>query len=57
MFEFPALAFALAALYCLRDLDRGYPLGRALLFAVFASASVWTKQHGVFLGRCRLCVL
>ena len=58
MLEFPALAFALAALYCLRDLDRGYPLGRALLFAVFASASVWTKQHGVFLGAVPpLCAL
>ncbi len=50
MLEFPALAFTLAALYCLRDIDRTYPLGRAMCFAAFAAAAVWTKQPAVFLG-------
>jgi 4-amino-4-deoxy-L-arabinose transferase-like glycosyltransferase len=50
MLEAPALAFTFAALYCLRDLDRSYPMRRALWFAVFAAAAVWTKQHTVFLG-------
>jgi hypothetical protein len=50
MLEFPAMAFALAALYCLRDMDYAFPLGRALLFAAFAAGAVWTKQQGVFLG-------
>jgi hypothetical protein len=50
MLEFPSLAFTLAALYCLRDFDRGYSLRRALLFALLASAAVWTKQFAVFLG-------
>jgi hypothetical protein len=50
MLELPALAFTLAALYCLRDMDRGYPMSRALLFAGFAAAAVWTKQQAVFLG-------
>jgi Dolichyl-phosphate-mannose-protein mannosyltransferase len=49
MLEYPAMAFTLAALYCVRDLDRGYPLGRALLFALFGAAAVWTKQFAVFL--------
>lgn len=50
MLEFPSLAFILGALYCLRDLDHGYPLRRGLLFAVLAAAAVWTKQQAVFLG-------
>jgi hypothetical protein len=50
MLEYPALAFTLAALWCVRDLERGYPLGRALWFAVFGAAAVWTKQFAVFLG-------
>jgi len=50
MLEYPSLVFTLAALYCVRDFDEGYPLGRALLFAVFAAAAVWTKQFAVFLG-------
>jgi hypothetical protein len=50
MLELPALALTLAALYCLRDMDRGYSMRRALLFAVFAAAAVWTKQQAVFLG-------
>ena len=51
MLEYPALAFALAALWCVRDLNRGvYPLGRALLFAAFGAAAVWTKQFTVFVG-------
>ena len=49
MLEYPAMAFALAALYCLRDPGRGYPLGRALLFAILGAAAVWTKQFAVFL--------
>jgi len=50
MLEYPSLVFTLAALYCVRDFDDGYPLGRALLFAVLAAAAVWTKQFAVFLG-------
>ncbi len=49
MLEFPALAFTLAALLCLRDVDRTYTLRRALLFAGFAMAAVWTKQQACFL--------
>jgi len=50
MLEFPALVFVLAALYCLRDIDQGYRLGRGLMFSVFAAAAVWTRQHAIFLG-------
>jgi len=50
MLEFPALAFVLGALYCLRDIDRNYSLRRGLMFAVLAAAAAWTKQHAVFLG-------
>ncbi len=51
MLEFPALAFTLAALYMVRDLDTGaYPFRRGLAFAILAGAAVWTKQHAVFLG-------
>jgi hypothetical protein len=50
MLEFPSLVFVLAALYCIRHLERGYPLGRALLFGVFTAAAMWTKQHAVFLA-------
>jgi len=50
MLEFPAMVFVLAALYCLRDMDHAFPLGRALLFTTFAAAAVWTKQNTVFLG-------
>ena len=50
MLEFPALAFTLGALYCLRDLDKGYPWSRAYPFALLTAAAVWTKQHAVFLG-------
>jgi hypothetical protein len=50
MLEFPALAFTLGALYCLRDLDKGYPWSRAYPFALLSAAAVWTKQHAVFLG-------
>jgi hypothetical protein len=48
--EFPSLAFALGALYCLRDLETGYAPSRAYPFALLAGAAVWTKQHAVFLG-------
>jgi len=48
--EFPALAFTLGALYCLRDLETGYAPSRAYPFALLAGAAVWTKQHAVFLG-------
>jgi hypothetical protein len=58
MLEFPAMAFTLAALYCLRDMDRSFTMRRALLFAVLAAAAVWTKQHAVFLGAVPfLCAL
>lgn len=50
MLEVPSLAFTIAALYLLRDLDRGYLLRRAIGFAVLAGAAVWTKQHAVFLA-------
>jgi 4-amino-4-deoxy-L-arabinose transferase-like glycosyltransferase len=50
MLEFPALAFALGALYCLRDFDKGFPPSRAYPFALLAGAAVWTKQHAAFLG-------
>lgn len=50
MLEFPALAFTLAAIYCLRDFHESYPLRRAMPFALFAMAALWTKQHTVFLG-------
>jgi 4-amino-4-deoxy-L-arabinose transferase-like glycosyltransferase len=50
MLELPALAFSLAAVLCLRDLERSYPMRRALCFALLAAAAVWTKQHTVFLG-------
>ncbi len=50
MLEFPALVFTLAALYCLRDIAKSYPMRRAIPFALFAGAAVWTKQHAVFLG-------
>ena len=50
MLEFPSLVFTLAAAYCLRDLDRSYPMRRAILFALLAGAAVWTKQHAVFLA-------
>ncbi len=48
MLELPSLALALGALYCLRDLDGGFPPSRAIPFAILASAAVWTKQHAVF---------
>jgi 4-amino-4-deoxy-L-arabinose transferase-like glycosyltransferase len=50
MLEFPAMVFTLAALYCLRDMGSSFPMRRAIWFALFASAAVWTKQHAVFLG-------
>ena len=50
MLEFPALVFTLLAIYCLHPVDREYPMRRALCFAVFAGAAVWTKQLTVFLG-------
>ncbi len=50
MLEFPALVFTLLALYCLRDFRDSYPMRRAIPFALFAAAAVWTKQHAVFLG-------
>jgi 4-amino-4-deoxy-L-arabinose transferase-like glycosyltransferase len=50
MLEYPALVFTLAAIYCLRGLSDSYPMRRALPFALFAAAALWTKQHTVFLG-------
>jgi 4-amino-4-deoxy-L-arabinose transferase-like glycosyltransferase len=49
MLEYPAMAFALAALLCLRPAD-DFGWKRALLFAALASAAFWTKQHAAFLG-------
>ena len=50
MLEFPSLAFALGALYCLPNMETGYPAWRAIPFALLAGTAVWTKQHTVFLG-------
>jgi hypothetical protein len=50
MLEFPSLAFALAALYCLRDFPDGFSISRALLFGSLAATALWTKQHAVFLA-------
>ena len=50
MLEYPALVFTLAALYCARDIRESYSLRRAIPFALFAAAALWTKQHTVFLG-------
>ncbi len=50
MLEFPSLVLAAAALYCLRDIGDGLGMQRGILFALFAAAAVWTKQHTVFLG-------
>jgi 4-amino-4-deoxy-L-arabinose transferase-like glycosyltransferase len=57
MLEFPALAFALGALYLIRNLNTGYSLYRGLAFALLAGAAVWTKQHTVFLGLVPFLVL
>jgi hypothetical protein len=50
MLEFPALAFTLLAISCLRPVDTEYTMRRALAFTALASAAVWTKQQTVFLG-------
>jgi hypothetical protein len=55
MLELPAMAFTLAALYCLRDLTfqeeaRAFPWGRALLFTTLGALAISTKQHAVFLS-------
>jgi Dolichyl-phosphate-mannose-protein mannosyltransferase len=55
MLELPAMAFTLAALYCLRDLPfqeeaRAFPWGCALLFTALGGLAISTKQHAVFLG-------
>jgi Dolichyl-phosphate-mannose-protein mannosyltransferase len=55
MLELPAMAFTLAALYCLRDLTsqeeaRAFPWGRALLFTALGGLAISTKQHAVFLS-------
>jgi 4-amino-4-deoxy-L-arabinose transferase-like glycosyltransferase len=50
MLEYPSMAFALAALLCLGDLGKDLSLGRAIWFAVFASAAFWSKQHTAFLA-------
>ena len=55
MLELPAMAFTLAALYCLRDLtfeeeSRAFSWGRALLFTALGGLAISTKQHSVFLG-------
>lgn len=50
MLEYPAMVLSAAALWCIRDLSRGYKLSSGLWFAVLAGAAVWTKQQAVFLG-------
>jgi hypothetical protein len=55
MLELPAMAFTLAALYCLRDWSfqdeaRAFPWSRALLFTALGGLAISTKQHAVFLG-------
>jgi len=50
MLEFPSMAFALGALFCLRHLDGDFSYRDAVLFAVLASAAAWTKQHTIFVG-------
>ncbi len=50
MLEIPAFVFTLAAIYFLRDLDSGFPLKRAVPFAILAGCALWTKQTTVFLG-------
>ena len=50
MLEFPALAFAIWAIYCLHSVQERFPIRRALAFALLAGAAVWTKQLTVFLG-------
>jgi hypothetical protein len=50
MTDVPVLAMILGALYCLGDLESGYPPRRAYAFAILAGTAVWTKQHAAFLG-------
>jgi 4-amino-4-deoxy-L-arabinose transferase-like glycosyltransferase len=54
MLEFPAMAFLLAALHCLKDIalkkGDGYSMKSAVWFAIFAAAAFWSKQHAVLLG-------
>jgi hypothetical protein len=50
MLEFPALFFALGALYFLAKSDADFNLRSSLGFALLAAAAVWTKQQTIFLG-------
>jgi hypothetical protein len=50
MLEFPTLAFMLAAMWQIRDVENTFSWRRAMAFALFAGAAVWTKQNAVFLG-------
>jgi hypothetical protein len=55
MLELPAMAFTLAALYCVRGLSfeeesRAFLWGRALLFTALGGLAISTKQHAVFLS-------
>ena len=50
MLEMPSFAFLVAALYWIRRLDKHWSVAEGVLFALFASAAVWTKQHALFLG-------
>src|SRR5262249_23601810 len=34
MLEFPTMVFILAAIYCIRDLEKAFPLRRAIFFAL-----------------------
>lgn len=49
MLEMPALAFVVAAVYVIRDLEFRFSIRTGILFALLASAGVWTKQT-VFLA-------
>ena len=50
MLEFPAMVFTLGALFYVKDLIREDDHWHWLLFALFAGAAVWTKQHALFLA-------
>jgi hypothetical protein len=50
MLEFPAMAFTLGALTCLKSMIGENGRWRWLLFALLAGCAVWTKQHALFLG-------
>jgi 4-amino-4-deoxy-L-arabinose transferase-like glycosyltransferase len=50
LLEFPAMAFTLAAIYCLRGADTDFSMRRALVYALLSSAALWTRQQTFFLA-------